>query len=73
MLHVPTPKCNNSRDGQKKNTRDELQTKEASRTLILCQFTVLFQCALERTHPSIHPSGAVSQSGRPVLTTESHT
>lgn len=40
----------------KKNTRDELQTKEASRTLILCQFTVLFQCALERTHPSIHPA-----------------
>lgn len=36
--------------------KDELQAKETIRTLILCQFTVLFLCAPERTHPSIHPA-----------------
>lgn len=38
---------------ENKKRKDELQREERSTSLILCQFTVLFQCVLiEWTHPS---------------------
>lgn len=60
-VNIPTPETIKKRWTPDKNSR--------AATLILSQFTVLFQCALERTHPSIH----LAQFLILVVTTESHT
>lgn len=66
MFRVPTTERNNYKDGKKKEMNS--RQNELNRTLILSSV----QCVIPvRPRPYIHPSSAVSQSGHPVLTTES--